>query len=286
ITDTLAAQPQKVVLTYDKVVPVTLADVLLAVGVGLLTLAASKNIPGFMEMTVLQRLPWEPGGRYAFVTVLRYIILVVGVVIVFGMLGVSWSSVQWLAAAVTVGLGFGLQEIFANFVSGLILLFERPMRVGDIVTVGEVSGRVTRIHMRATTITDWDRKELIVPNKEFITGRLINWTLSDNTIRLTIPIGVAYGTDVEKVRKILIECATKCPMILQSPEPTAYFEGFGESSLNFNVRMFLPSVDNMLNVKNAVCTAIDETFKQEGIEIPFPQRDIHIRSGKLDSHEK
>ena len=134
-------------------------------------------------MVILQRLSFDAGSRFAVTTVVRYVIVVVGVVVTFGQLGIGWSKVQWLVAAVTVGLGFGLQEIFANFVSGLIILFERPIRVGDIVTIGGFSGRVTQIRIRATTIRQWDRKELVVPNKEFITGQLINWSLRTRCCR-------------------------------------------------------------------------------------------------------
>ena len=132
---------------------------------------------------------------------------VTGIVVVFTLLGIGWSQVQWLVAAVTVGLGFGLQEIFANFVSGLILLFERPIRIGDTVTVGGVAGNVSRIRTRATTITDWGRKELIIPNKEFVTGQVVNWSLSDQLLRLVIKVGIAYGSDTHLARDILMRVA-------------------------------------------------------------------------------
>ena len=130
----------------------------------------------------------DPGTRYAFITICRYLIITVGIIVAFGWLGVPWASYQWLVAAVTVGLGFGLQEIFANFVSGLIVLFEQPIRVGDVVSIGDVTGVVSKIRMRATTVTNWDRHDLIVPNKEFITGRLLNWTLTNTVNRVVIHI--------------------------------------------------------------------------------------------------
>lgn len=262
----------------EKVVPVTLADGLLAAGMALLTLAASRNLPGLMEVTVLRRLRWDFGSRYAFVTILRYLIVVAGVVIVFGLVGVSWSKVQWLIAAVTVGLGFGLQEIFANFVSGLILLFERPMRVGDIVTVGDITGTVTRIRIRATTIMNLDRKELIVPNKEFITGKLVNWTLSDTVIRVIIPIGVSYDADTPKVLSLLTKIAREQPVVLKDPAPQIEFVGFGDSALNFEVRVFVTSYPNMLIVRNQIHATILQAFREAGIQIPFPQRDVHVRT--------
>ena len=143
---------------------------------------------------------YAPGASYAITTILNYAIIVIGAMTVFGSLGVSWDKLQWLAAALSVGLGFGLQEIFGNFVSGLIILFERPVRIGDTVTIGTFSGTVSKIRIRATTITDFDRKEVIIPNKAFVTERLINWSLSDTVTRVVIRLGVAYGSDLDKVK--------------------------------------------------------------------------------------
>ena len=137
----------------------------------------------------------------------------------FSTLGLQWSNIQWLVAALSVGLGFGLQEIVANFISGIILLFERPIRVGDVVTVGDVSGTVTRIRIRATTIRDFEQKELLIPNKELITGRLLNWTLSDAVTRVFLTVGVTYGSDVEKAMALILEAAVENPLVLQDPEP-------------------------------------------------------------------
>jgi potassium efflux system protein len=198
-------------------------------------------------------------------------------VLICGTLGVTWDKVHWLIAAVSVGLGFGLQEIFANFVSGLIILFERPIRVGDIVTVDEVSGIVSRIRIRATVIVDWDRKELIVPNKEFITGRVLNWTLSDQMNRVVVNVGVAYGSDVGRVRDLLLKIAAENEFILRDPAPMACFDGFGDSSLNFVLRCYLPNLENRLAVTHDLHANIHNAFQAEGIEIPFPQRDLNVR---------
>jgi potassium efflux system protein len=174
-------------------------------------------------------------------------------------------------------LAFGLQEIFANFVAGLILLFERPIRVGDVVTVDDISGVVSRIRIRATTITNWDRKEYVIPNKEFITGRMLNWTLSDKTNRIVINVGIAYGSDVDVAKELLLKTCTEHPLILDEPPTIVTFEGFGDNSLNLVVRTFLPDLDNRLPVIDALHTAIDKAFRQSGIEIAFPQRDLHLR---------
>jgi potassium efflux system protein len=177
-----------------------------------------------------------------------------------------------------VGIGFGLQEIVANFISGLIILFERPIRVGDAVTVGEISGTVSRIQIRATSITSWDRKELLVPNKEFIVGRLVNWTLSDQILRVDIPVGIAYGSDTEKATEVLLRVAKENPKVLDDPPPTVLFLSFGASSLDFELRAFSPDLQSFLPLRHELHMAVDRAFREAGIEIAFPQRDIHVRS--------
>ncbi|MEZ6132628.1 MAG: mechanosensitive ion channel [Planctomycetaceae bacterium] len=257
---------------------VTVADAIIAVVLTVLTFTAARNIPGLLEITVLQRLPLEPASRYAFRMVARYLIVVLGLVFACGVIGVGWGQVQWLAAALTVGLGFGLQEIFANFVSGLIILFERPVRIGDIVTIAEVTGTVSRIQIRATTITDWNRKEYIVPNKEFVTGRLLNWTLSDTVNRVMISVGVAYGSDTARARELLLEVAHHHPEVLEDPPAVATFESFGDSTLNLMLRVYLANLEVRLQTVTELHEAIDAAFKAANIEISFPQRDLHIRS--------
>ena len=260
--------------------PVTLSNLALAAIVVLVAVVAARNVPGLLEIAILQHLPLDRGVRFAISTISRYLILVVGFVIAFGQIGIGWSKVQWLAAAMTVGLGFGLQEIFANFVSGLIILFERPMRVGDTVTAGDVTGTVTRIRIRATTITDWDRKELVVPNKEFITGRLVNWTLSDTILRIVFPVGIAYGSDTGLAEKLLLQVANEHPMVLEDPKPGVIFKAFGDSALEFELRVFIPDMESRWMVLHEVNRGIDDAFRKAGIEIAFPQRDIHLRSGQ------
>ena len=208
----------------------------------------------------------------------RYAITIVGVIVAVTLVGLRWSKVQWLVAAITVGLGFGLQEIFANFVSGLIILFERPIRVGDTVTVGDTVGTVTRIRIRATTITDWDRKELVVPNKEFITSRLINWSLSDKILRVILRVGIAYGSDTELAAKLLQKVAQEHPLVLEDPAPIVVFTEFGDNSLNFELRVYIGGVEHYLKVWHGLNMAIDKAFREAKIEIAFPQRDLHLRS--------
>jgi potassium efflux system protein len=237
---------------------------------------AVRNLPGLFEMILLNRLPLNPGARYAYSTITRYALTAIGIVIALNAIGLRWSNLQWLVAALGVGLGFGLQEIVANFVSGLIVLFERPFAIGDTVTVGDIHGTVTRVQIRATTILDWDRKELIVPNKEFITGRLINWSLSDSIIRIKLPVGIAYGSDTELAEQLLLKAAQASPLVLKSPEPQAVFLGFGDNALNFELRVFINSINDWIPMLHAMNKTIDKEFRQADITIAFPQRDVHL----------
>jgi potassium efflux system protein len=257
-------------------VPVTLANLLVGLFIMLITVLAARNVPGVLEITLLQRLPFDPGARYAITTLSQYAMIIVGVVAAFSSIGLQWSNVQWLVAALSVGLGFGLQEIVANFISGIILLFERPIRVGDVVTVDGTTGVVSRIRIRATTITNYDRQEFLVPNKEFITGRLINWTLSDTVNRVLISVGVAYGSDVQQAMALLIQAAGENENVLDDPKPVASFEAFGDNALTLVLRSYLGSLDNRIATITALHQAIYDKFHAAGIEISFPQRDLHL----------
>ncbi len=262
---------------------ITIADIGFAFIVLIVTWIAFRNIPGLVEIVVLQRLPLDSGSRYALSTILRYCITIIGVVIAFNAIGVSWGKVQWLAAALTFGLAFGLQEIFANFISGLIILVERPIRLGDTVTVGSITGTVTRIRMRATTIADWDRKELVIPNKSFITGEVVNWSLSDPVLRVIIPVGVSYESDVDLVERLLLKVAVKDQIVLDDPKPMVLFKNFGDSTLDFELRIFIPHIDHYQTIRHGLHVAIIKAFRKSGVEIAFPQRDLHVRSiGGLD----
>ncbi len=271
------ANGQAATRTREEIVNITVSDLGLAAIFAVITVFAVRNLPGLLEIILLKRI--GPGERYALLAVVRYAITALGIVLAFNAIGIGWSKVQWLVAALGLGLGFGLQEIFANFISGLIILFERPIRVGDTVTLGSVSGTVTRIRIRATTIMDWDRKELIVPNKEFVTGQLINWTLTDTITRVVIPVGVAYGSDTRKTLEVLMRVARAHPAALADPGPQALFLGFGDSALNFELRVFCAELSERLILFHDLHMAVDAAFREAGIEIAFPQRDIHIRSG-------
>jgi potassium efflux system protein len=239
---------------------------------------AARNLPGVLEIIVLKRLDIASGTRYAASTLSQYAIVAIGLVIAAKMLGAKWSNIQWLIAALSVGLGFGLQEIVANFVSGLIILFEQPIRVGDLVTVGDQIGTVSRIHIRATTIIDPDNREIIIPNKAIITDRVTNWALSDPVTRLVVKVGIAYGSDTALAHRVLLETVKANPLVLDSPPPTVFFLGFGDSSLNFEVRVYVREILNRIPLLHELHMAIDRALREHKIEIPFPQRDLHLRT--------
>lgn len=256
---------------------VTLATLLYLLIALLVIYVGVKNLPGLIEVSILERFSVDSGIRFAITTIARYLVVVVGIMVVSPMIGLEWSKLGWLVAALGVGLGFGLQEIFANFISGLIILFERPIRIGDTVTINELSGTVSQIRMRATTITDWDKKEIIIPNKTFVTSQFINWTLSDNTTRIVVKVGVAYGSDTDMVTKTLLEIADNNELILKEPVATAFFLGFGASSLDFELRVFVNNFANRLPVIHELHMEIDEQFSKQGISIAFPQLDLHVK---------
>ncbi len=268
---------QSVVMT-DRSVPTTLTDAIAAILVIMATMMIGRRLPSVLALTVLDRLPLESGTHQAVSILVRYAATIAGILFACQVIRLSWSSVQWLAAAMTVGLGFGLQEIFANLVSGLIILFERPIRVGDMVTVGDLTGNVSRMQMRATTITDFDRREMIVPNKKFITDNVINWTLSDPISRIVLPVGVAFGTDVAHVQRILLKIAERNPSVMKEPAPSTLFKGFAESTLDIRLHVFIPKRDVYTVVLNELNSAIVTELRRAGIDIAFPQRDLHIKS--------
>jgi potassium efflux system protein len=277
--DQVALWSQTIVVDgVETIAPVTLTDLLLALLVAAGTAVAYRNLPGLMEIAVLQRLTLQPGSRYAINTLVRYVVITVGAISVLGIVGWNWSQIQWLVAALSVGLGFGLQEVVANFVSGLIILFERPVRVGDTVTVGQLSGTVSKVRIRATTITDWDRKEIIVPNKSFITEQVVNWTLADPITRVVVEVGISYASDVERAHTVMQETLRSLPLVLDEPGPQVFFLGFGDSSLNFRLHAFSRQLSDRLPLTHAIHEAILKALRENDIEIPFPQRDLHIRS--------
>jgi len=257
---------------------VTVRHLLMSAGILFITFVLSHNLPGLLEITLLDRLPLDRGGRYAISFIVKYVVGIVGILAACQIIGFSWSKVQWLAAGLTVGLGFGLQEIFANIVSGIIILIERPIRVGDVVTVNGTTGTVTRMQLRATTVMDRDYRELIVPNKKFITEDVMNWTLTDLTSRVVFKVGVAYGSDTQLVHDTLLKVARRHPLINEVPSAEVVFESFGDSTLNFELRVFIPNREVYAQVLHELNMGINEAFGNKEIEIAFPQQDIYIKN--------
>ncbi|UZE06760.1 mechanosensitive channel MscK [Pseudomonas corrugata] len=259
-------------------VPISIGDLLGALIIIGITFALARNLPGLLEVFVLSKLNLAQGSAYATTTLLSYVIAGVGFVTTLSTLGVSWDKLQWLVAALSVGLGFGMQEIFANFISGIMILFERPVRIGDTITIGNLSGTVSKIRIRATTITDFDRKDIIVPNKTFITGQLINWSLTDTVTRVTLKLGVDYGSDLDRVRELLLKAARDNPRVLKEPEPIVYFLNFGESTLDHELRMHVRDLGDRNPVLDEINRFINREFKKEHINIAFRQLEVHLKN--------
>ncbi len=258
--------------------PISLRDVLDAGFIILVTFALARNLPGLLEVLFLSRLNLAQGSAYATTTLLSYAISATGFVTTLSALGVSWDKLQWLVAALSVGLGFGLQEIFANFVSGLIILFERPVRIGDVVTIGNLSGTVSRIRIRATTITDFDRKEIIVPNKVFVTDQLINWSLSDTVTRVIIKIGVAYETDLDLARKLMLQAVQENPRVMREPAPIVLFLGISASTFDHELRFHVRELGDRNPSTDEVLNRIVLSFREHNIEMAFNQLDVFVKN--------
>ena len=263
---------------------ITLFNLLVALVIIAITYVLVRNISGILEVLVFSRVKLSQGTPYTITTLLTYVIVAIGGAWAFATLGMSWSKLQWLFAALSVGLGFGMQEIFANFVSGIILLFERPIRVGDTVTINDVTGTVAKIRIRAITIIDPDRKEVIVPNKSFVTGQVTNWALSNTVTRLIVNIGVAYGSDLALVKRLLLQAANEQPGILKDPEPHALFLSFGASTLDHELRVYVGQLSERTSVTDALNRRINELFAENNIDIAFNQLDVFIKNN--DSGEE
>lgn len=263
---------------HFRIVP---SRVLSALLIFALIIISSSWIRSSMENQWLTMTSMGVGARDAVVTITGYVMFIFAALAGLSVMGFDFGNIAIVAGALSVGIGFGLQNIVNNFVSGLILLFERPIRKGDWIVVGQTEGTVKEIQIRATRIQTFDRSDVIVPNSELIANQVTNWVLSSQTGRAIIPVGVAYGTDTEYVRDILLKIAEENDDVINtgiSPKPKVLFREFGDSTLNFELRVFLKNVDSRLSVISDINFAIDKAFKEAGIEIPFPQRNLHISS--------
>lgn len=243
-----------------------------------LAIMASRLIRFVLEEDVFPRVDVGTGVSYAISTMVHYVVLTLGLLIAIAALGFELSQFAIIAGAVGIGVGFGLQNIINNFVSGVILLFERPVKVGDTVQIGEQIGTLSRIGLRASVLRKVDGSDVIVPNSQLISEEVVNWTMSDEKRRLDVPVGVAYGTEPEKVLELLRSVANANEDILIDPPPRALFLAFGESSLDFELRAWTENSDNWVTIRSDLVTAVSNALFDAGIEIPFPQRDLHVRN--------
>lgn len=260
----------------ESIQPVTLGAVLIAILVFIITLQLVRNMPALLELAILQHLSLTPGTGYAITTLTKYVLMIVGVMTAFSMLGIDWAKLQWLVAALGVGLGFGLQEIFANFISGLIILFEKPIRIGDTVTIRELTGTISKINTRATTITDWDRKEIIVPNKAFITEQFVNWSLSDAVTRVVLTIPAPADTSSELVTKVLKHAADQCSYVLKTPSPEAFLVDLQQGIQLFELRIYAAEMGHRMPLRHELHQLILQGFRQHHIEMPFPPFQVRM----------
>lgn len=262
--------------SFDEQTPVTLGNLCQAAFVMLLGATAWRYMNTLFSVTLFRRMPDDPGVRFAIVTLCRYGVLGLALIIAMGAIHLDMARISVVLAALGVGLGFGLQEIVSNFVCGIILLLERPIRIGDVVTVAGTSGKVDRINIRATTIINADNQCMIVPNREFITGNLVNWTHKDKIMRVLIKLGVAYGNDPDAVAATLLEIARADVDVLETPAPGAALEEFGDSALLFSLSMFVAEPGLVGKTRHRVCTAIQREFSEMGIVMPYPTHELHV----------
>lgn len=257
---------------------ITLSSFFIAILIMMITVQLVKNLPALLELGILQHLDLTPGTGYAISTITKYIILIIGSLIAFSFIGIDWSKIQWLIAALGVGLGFGLQEIFANFISGLIMLFEKPVRIGDTVTIRDLTGTITKINTRATTIVDWDRKEIVMPNKAFITEQLINWSLSDSITRIVLTIPATIDADSQLVINILKKVAKECEYVLDEPEPQVYLVDIQEGIQLYELRVFASEMSHRMPLRSGIQQLIIQEYRKHALELPFPPLQTNLES--------
>ncbi|MGB2696606.1 MAG: mechanosensitive ion channel domain-containing protein [Candidatus Zixiibacteriota bacterium] len=258
--------------------PITITSILVGLVIILAFVILSRGLRKVIKTKLFPKYKLDEGIQLAILKVLHYLMVGLGIIIAVQTIGLNLTSLAVVFGLLSVGIGFGLQNIVSNFISGLIILFERPIKIGDQISIGDVLGKVSNISLRATLIRTFDNISIIVPNSEFITSQVINWSHRDPKIRIHVNVGVAYGSDVPLVINSLLEVAQNHPEVLKDPGPKVWFIEFGDSSLNFDLLAWIPSPKSRPDVISDLNKGIDEIFRKNKIQIPFPQRDLHIRS--------
>ncbi len=247
-----------------------------------LILTAERLLRRYFTLRVLKRTRLDAALQYAIARIGGYLFILLGFYVALSAVGLNLNSLAVVAGAVGIGIGFGLQNVIHNFVSGIIILAERPIALGDRVEVGGVAGCVARIRLRSTEVITNDNISIIVPNSDFITHPVTNWSHGDPRVQIRIPVGVAYGTDVELLRTVLLEVAAAHPKVLKSPEPTVFFEAFGDSALQFELGVWTSEMtQSPRRFRSELNFAIERKLRENHIQIPFPQRDLHLRTGAI-----
>ncbi len=259
-------------------VPVTTASILLFFLLLTFFILAGIFARRAINRKIFKRFNVDEGTSYTLSRITQYIIITIGVLISFNFVGINLSSLTVIFGLLSVGIGFGLQNVTSNFISGLIILFERPISVGDRVVVNNIEGDIIEINIRSTMVRSVNNISIVVPNSEFVSKDVINYSHGDPTYRLDVNVGVSYGSDLDNVLKALREVADNNSSVMQNPEPEVFLNEFGESSWNMQLRVWIPDVKQYPKVRNELNQAIVRTFRTYGIEIPFPQRDLHVRS--------
>ena len=259
--------------------PVSFFSVVAFILIFILFLIFAKLLKSKILAKLLDKFNIEEGIQFTLLRISHYLILFIGTVVAFQVVGIDLSSLAVVLGFLSVGIGFGLQNVASNFISGLILLFERPIKVGDRVTVGDTEGDVVNINMRATTISTLNNITIIVPNSTFISDNVINWSHGDKKVRLDLEVGVSYESDLDSVISALKEVARENREVLRKPVTEVHLRSFGDSAWNMELRVWIPNPKRLYNIESDLNSAIVRKFRQHNIEIPFPQRDLHIRSG-------
>jgi small-conductance mechanosensitive channel len=258
--------------------PVTPSSIVMFVIVVTVFYLFSRLLQKGLQNKILTRFRIDKGTQYTLSRVSHYVIMIIGGLLAFQFIGIDLSGLAVIVGLLSVGIGFGLQNVTSNFIAGLILLFERPIKVGDRVTVGHTEGDVIAINMRSTTVRSLDNISIIVPNSEFVSSQVINWSHGDPKVRLVIEVGVSYNSSLDDVIRSLREVADENQNVLKNPEPDVLLSSFGDSSWNMKLRVWLKDPQNYYKIHSDINCEIVRKFRQNAIEIPFPQRDLHVRS--------